>query len=47
MTTDTVIETMVERIVGLFNPARVLHFGSHARGTADRRSEVDRLVVVE
>ena len=47
MTTDTVIETMVERIVGRFQPARVLLFGSHARGTADRWSDVDLLVVME
>lgn len=47
MTTDSVIETMVERIVGRFQPARVLLFGSHARGTSDRWSDVDLLVVME
>ncbi|MDE0143414.1 MAG: nucleotidyltransferase domain-containing protein [Caldilineaceae bacterium] len=47
MTTDTVIDTMVDRIVGRFQPARVLLFGSHARGTADRWSDVDLLVVME
>ena len=47
MTTETVIETMVERIVGRFQPARVLLFGSHARGTADAWSDVDLLVVME
>ena len=47
MTTDTVIETMVDRIVARFQPARVLLFGSHARGTADRWSDVDLLVVME
>ena len=47
MTTETVIETMVERIVARFQPARVLLFGSHARGTADRWSDVDLLVVME
>ena len=34
MTTETVIETMVERIVARFQPARILLFGSRARGTA-------------
>ena len=47
MTTETVIETMVERIVARFQPARVLLFGSHARGTADAWSDVDLLVVME
>ncbi|MDE0200334.1 MAG: nucleotidyltransferase domain-containing protein [Caldilineaceae bacterium] len=47
MTTDTVIETMVDRIVARFQPARVLLFGSHARGTADCWSDVDLLVVME
>ena len=47
MTTDTVIETMVERIVGRFQPARILLFGSRARGSANRWSDVDLLVVME
>ncbi len=47
MTTDTVIETMVERIVGRFQPARILLFGSRARGTANRWSDVDLLAVME
>ena len=47
MTTETVIDTMVERIVARFQPARVLLFGSHARGTADAWSDVDLLVVME
>ena len=44
MTTGTVIETMVERIVARFQPARILLFGSRARGTANRWSDVDLLV---
>ena len=47
MTTDTVIETMVERITARFQPARILLFGSRARGTANRWSDVDLLVVME
>ena len=47
MTTNTLIETMVERIVGRFQPARILLFGSRARGTANRWSDVDLLVVME
>ena len=38
---------MVERIVGRFQPARILLFGSRARGTANRWSDVDLLVVME
>ena len=34
MTTDVLISTMVDRIVGGFQPSRVVLFGSHARGTA-------------
>ncbi len=47
MTTDTVIDTMVARIVARFRPARILLFGSRARGTDNRWSDVDLLVVME
>ena len=48
MTTDTVIETMVERIVGRFQPARILLFGSRMHAAAANRwSDVDLLVVME
>ena len=47
MTIEAVIETMVERIVARFQPARILLFGSRARGTANRWSDVDLLVVME
>ena len=47
MTNETVIETMVERIAARFQPARILLFGSRARGTANRWSDVDLLVVME
>ncbi len=37
---------MVDRIVDRFQPSRVLLFGSQARGTAQRWSDVDLLVVL-
>ena len=48
MTTETVIDTMVERIVARFQPARILLFGSHAHAAPPMRwSDVDLLVVME
>ena len=46
MTSDALIATMVDRIVGRFDPSRVVLFGSHARGTAHEGSDVDLLVVM-
>ena len=46
MTSDALIATMVDRIVGRFHPSRVVLFGSHARGTAHDGSDVDLLVVM-
>ena len=46
MTTDTAIQTMVDRIVRGFDPLRVIVFGSHARGTVDVNSDIDLLVVL-
>jgi len=43
---ETVIQTMVERIVERFRPLRVILFGSHARGAAVEESDVDLLVVL-
>ena len=43
---DTVISTMVDRIVERFRPESILVFGSRARGTAHRWSDVDILVVL-
>ena len=40
------ISTMVDRIVGRFQPLQVVLFGSHARGTANAWSDVDLLVVL-
>ena len=46
MTSETIISTMVDRIVGRFQPSRVVLFGSYARGTAIESSDVDLLVVM-
>ena len=47
MTSESIVSTMVERIVGQFQPSRVLLFGSYARGTAIiGSSDVDLLVVM-
>ena len=46
MTTETIIPTMVDRIVGRFDPSRVVLFGSQARGAAREGSDVDLLVVM-
>ena len=46
MTSEALISTMVERIVGRFHPSRVVPFGSQARGTATKWSDVDLLVVL-
>ena len=47
MTTETIVDTMVDRIVAGFQPLRILLFGSRARGTDNRWSDVDLLVVME
>src|SRR6266545_4127425 len=38
---------LVNQIVERFQPARIILFGSHARGTADPDSDVDLLVVMD
>lgn len=40
------IEEIVRRIVGRFDPERIILFGSHARGGARPDSDVDLLVVM-
>ncbi len=47
MTTETIIPTMVDRIVARFQPSRVVLFGSRARSGASRSSDVDLLVVMD
>jgi predicted nucleotidyltransferase len=37
---------MAERIVTRFQPLRIVLFGSHARGTASKWSDVDLLVIL-
>ena len=46
MTSETIVSTMVDRIVARFQPSRVVLFGSRARGGAGRLSDVDLLVVM-
>lgn len=43
--TETLIDEMVTRIRERFAPEKIILFGSHARGTAGRDSDVDLLVV--
>lgn len=46
MVAETLIATMVNRIVEQFHPIRVALFGFQARGTATGLSDVDLLVVL-
>ncbi len=39
------ISTMINRIVRDFDPVQIILFGSHARGEANRHSDIDLLVV--
>ena len=43
---ETVVATMVERIVERFDPERIVLFGSVARGEVRKYSDVDLLVVM-
>lgn len=45
-TTESVISEMVDRLVREFDPLKIVLFGSHARGDANRHSDIDLLVVV-
>jgi len=40
-----ILEEATRRLVERFHPQRIILFGSHARGTADARSDVDLLVI--
>ena len=46
MTTMREIEDLGRRIVLDFHPERIVLFGSYARGTASRDSDVDLLVIM-
>ena len=46
MTSEADIIVMVDRIIGRFQPSRVVLFGSWSRGDANERSDVDLLVVM-
>jgi predicted nucleotidyltransferase len=43
----TSIEEAVDRIVEHFHPAKIILFGSHARGSAGHDRDVDLLVVMD
>ncbi len=43
---ETVVATMVDRIVDRFDPQRIVLFGSLARGEVTAHSDVDLLVVM-
>ena len=45
-TTRRKIREVVRRIVRLFEPERIIMFGSHARGDAGPDSDVDLLIVM-
>lgn len=45
-TINDLVAAMADRIVGHFQPVRVILFGSHARGEAGPMSDVDLLVVL-
>ncbi len=36
-----------ERLLSKFNPEKIILFGSQGRGTADKKSDVDLLVISE
>jgi len=40
------IDEMVRRIVTQFNPEKIILFGSHARGTSGKDSDIDLMVVM-
>lgn len=43
---DALLKSMTDDIVDELHPERVILFGSHARGSAHEKSDVDLLVVV-
>ncbi|WFF05833.1 nucleotidyltransferase domain-containing protein [Micromonospora sp. WMMD1076] len=45
MIRDADIARVVERVVALYDPDRIILFGSQAKGTATERSDLDLVVV--
>ena len=45
MISEETIKEAARRLVDQFHPKKIILFGSHARGTADNRSDVDLLVI--
>jgi len=45
MITEETIKEAARRLVDGFHPDRIILFGSYARGTADKHSDVDLLVI--
>lgn len=45
MINEEKIKEAVNRLVKKFQPKKIILFGSHARGTADKKSDVDLLVI--
>ena len=47
MVAPNVLEEIKRRLVDGFAPERIIVFGSHARGTATERSDIDLLVICD
>ena len=45
MVSEQILKSVVKRLVDGFHPQRIILFGSQARQTADKRSDVDILVI--
>ncbi len=45
MVAENILSQIRDKLVEKFHPVKIIIFGSHARGTADERSDVDILVV--
>jgi uncharacterized protein len=45
MLTEDIKEQIKERLLAKFNPERIILFGSQARGTADKKSDIDLLII--
>ena len=46
-TVESTIQHMVKIITSKFNPQSIILIGSHARGDANKHSDIDLLVVVD